>query len=464
MPDLFSANARFATWSRFRYSLRDLLVFMFGLAAGFASVQSGQNDWSSVLLAAFTGWFVIGMGETSWDSIQRWRAAPAEVSRDVWFGRLLEVLWPIGMIGMVVLALEMGQLDRRDLSDGDSGMSNSWVLPGLIQGTLMLAVICGYSSSPSYAREHVGRWEKYNSLFAVFVVCAALFWVSLVVLNQMLMAPLVHVALEGVYSAQPTRWSGKDFEPARLLPDVYRDYVHRGLVIGALSATSFALACGIPVYRRLHWAIRIAMFLAWCGCIASMAVLISWSYTVALPILSPLLAPRILTQPATNYLFGLALILFAANVLAWRIAARPIGISIVQPSDVPVHRRIPVMVFFLMAAIWGSMSLLTATDFISNILGFRRSWSFASMIQRISTIVEVHLSEPRWIIRLAAMALVAQCLWRTWRAKEEYQATSYAVGPIRFAVTAALLTITGVVSVPAMAWYGVALYFWISIS
>jgi hypothetical protein len=259
MPDLFSANARFATWSRFRYSLRNLLVFMFGLAAGFASVQSGQNDWSSVLLAAFTGWFVIGMGETSWDSIQRWRAAPAEVSRDVWFGMLLEVLWPIGMIGMVLLALEMDQWGRRQLSDDDSGMSNSWVLPGLVQGTLMLAVICGYSSSPSNraraattsrmavicgyssspsnAREQVGRWEKYDSLFAVFVGCAALFWVSLVVLNQMLTAPLVHVALEGVYSAQPTRWAGKNFEPARLLPDIYRYFVHRGLVIGALSAT-----------------------------------------------------------------------------------------------------------------------------------------------------------------------------------------------------------------------------------
>ena len=435
---------------------------MFGLAVGFAYARTGEADWPSRLLAAFFGWFVIGMGQTSWDAIQRWRATPPDLPREVRFGMFLEILWPIGVIGMVVWALEMEEFDRSHLSE-DSNIFNSWTLPGLIQGTLMLAVICGYSPPLSYARKKENRWGKYGVLFTVFVVCAALFWVSLVVLNQMLMAPLVHVALEGVYSAQPTRWAGQDFEPARLLPDVYRHYVHRGLAAGLLSATSFALACAIAADRRLHWAIRMAMFLAWCGCITSLATLISWSYRAALPVLSPLLAPRILTHPVISYVCGLVLILFAANVLAWRIAARPIGESFLQPSDVPVHRRVSVMVFFLIAALWGSMSIWSVTDFFQTMFGLRRDSSFASVIQWISTIVELHLSEPRWIIRLASIALVGQLLWRTCRTSGGYQAARNAVDPTRFAVAVALLSSTGIVGVPAMAWYGVALYFWISI-
>ena len=87
-------------------------------------------------------------------------------------------------------------------------------------------------------------------------------------------------------------------------------------------------------------------------------------------------------------------------------------------------------------------------------------WSLNNLIQRFSTIAQAHISEPRWIIRLAAMIVVAQQLWRTWRTGAHYHATNVAIKPARFLLGACLIAVTGFVSIPALAWYGVALYFW----
>jgi hypothetical protein len=102
-------------------------------------------------------------------------------------------------------------------------------------------------------------------------------------------------------------------------------------------------------------------------------------------------------------------------------------------------------------------------DFLQSLLGWGSVWSIANLMRRISTIIEVHFSEPSWMIRLVAIAVVAQQLWWKWRGTGDYKAVSYAVDATRFTIATLLLTITGVVSVPAMAWYGVALYFWLAI-
>jgi hypothetical protein len=306
---------RLARWPRIRYSIRGLLVFMFGLAVALTTARSGQSNWSELLLAAFSGWFMVGMAETAWDTVQSWQAAPTGLPRDVRFGMLLEMLWPLGVITMVIAATGMDQFSRRLMASESSDLNTHVAIPGLVQATLMLAVICGYWRESSRTTPDC-KWDRWNAVFVAFVVCAGLFWISLVVLNQMLLAPLIHVAIEGVRSALPTRWGGQDFEPVRLLSGLYSEYVDQGLIVGALSAASFGLACSIPRAKRTHWAIRIAMSIAWCGCIAVIAIQLHWSYTVALPDLSPFLASRILTQPATNYAFGLALIHFASSWLA----------------------------------------------------------------------------------------------------------------------------------------------------
>jgi hypothetical protein len=468
MPDSPLSMRRLIQRLRFRFTIRDLLVFTFGLAVGFAHSRVAGAQWSDCLLAIFFGWFIIGLAQLAWSSIKRWQQSASDLPLDVRCGLLLDALWPISIIAVVALALGMEDW-WNSLSEEGRPEFSSWTLPAIIQSLLMLAVVCAYSRFPAAnAEQSLGVGAKWQTLIGLVVACLAFFWVSLVVRGQILVGALVHVAIEGVYSFQPTRWAGQDFTSPRFFPELRAAFIHWGLVAGALCAAAFVLACFFITKKRTHWFLRQGMLVAWAVCITCACFHTHWAATVALPVLSPLLADEF-SIPAAVYLLAFVLIAFAAAMLSWRITASVHEQSAFVPgtqgsTPVPLHRRIPVMGFFLLAALWRSLSIWTVQDFFWGTFGlFGRSssfWSVQDVLRRISTITEVHLIDPPSMLRLAAIIVVAQQLWLTRRTGDRAPSASASVDPRRFVVGIVLLTIIGIVSTPAMAWYGVAFYFW----
>src|SRR5262249_60885602 len=103
--------------------------------------------------------------------------------------------------------------------------------------------------------------------------------------NQMLVAPLIHVAIHGVQASQPLRWAGHPFESFELFHELEQQFITRGLLAAMLAVIALLLIYGIVTLWKWHWTIRAGLLVAWVICIGAIASLIHWSYESALPVL-----------------------------------------------------------------------------------------------------------------------------------------------------------------------------------
>ena len=124
-------------------------------------------------------------------------------------------------------------------------------------------------------------------------------------------------------------------------------------------------------------------------------------------------------------------------------------------STLPVHRCVPVMLPSWSLSVWNSGEIFG--DPFTDFLGFFNPRSFGL---RTYYGLQVVGTDPPWIMRVAAALLVAQQLWLAWHGKTNYSSMTYAIDPWKFSLGAVLTFLTGLVVVPALAWYGFALYLW----
>ncbi|MDX1945445.1 MAG: hypothetical protein SFU86_08550 [Pirellulaceae bacterium] len=454
-------------WQRIRFSLGGLLTGIFGLACALAYSRLESTTWSERLLAGYLGLFVVGMGQMAWQAFQLWKNRPAGLPRDSRFALLLGVLWPLASVGAIALATT-ADLARNDKSAPEpvNDMSKWWVQPGLIQALLFLAIIGGYARPPRQTWRGAGALSPWNVVFAVVAVGLGGFWIAVLAESQLAHASLIHLAIRSIHLNSPKRWLGRDFLPDYVCPQLEREFIYRGLLAGILAAAAFGLLVGFACAWRRPRMIRAAWLLAWIGSVAAIGWLMWWCGESALPVISPVVAPQILTHPATCYLLGVALIVFASGILAYRLSAKPIG-EIEQPiipttdaAWLPVHRRTPVMGLLLVATAWGAVETLGESLSLKALLGLSEPWSVRRAIVETLALVELPAITPYWTMRLAAIILVSQQLWITWRKKGKTLSPSYSIDPWKFSLTALLATITGLFIVPAVAWFGVARFFW----
>lgn len=459
MPDQPPPDKPLAHWWRFRFSVSGLLVFTFGLAVGLAYSRVKGTSAPDYLFAVFAGWFVVGMAQTSWVAFRRWRSAELGLSRSERFALALDVSWPLATIGMVALAATMDVLKREQRLNNSTNDLSFWTLHGLIQGTFFLAVICGYSGPRGWIDGRQVQRNRMSMLYSLLAIGMSFFWLSCLVHRQFSIPSLVHVAIHGVQLNWPTRWLGRDFAPASIFPELQQQFIDRAMLAATLSALALGLICGIVTccaHRRIFCA---CLLLAWLACLGINLWLIYWCFTLALPTLSPFMTPQILTHSTATYGLGLSLILAAAGMFSWRwTATKEVGTEALRaPCEtfIPLHQQPFIMLTFLSATVWSNFEPLRMNFSLPD-LNDLQAW-----LQLLMSIVEFYcVWQPELLLQVAAMLLVARRLWPVGRAKKEIAMPTFAIQPAVFCLSMALTTITIIVAVPTLAWYGFALFLW----
>src|SRR4030095_10927718 len=149
-------------------------------------------------------------------------------------------------------------------------------------------------------------------------------------------------------------------QPYEMFPNLERQFVTRGIEAGLLSLAAFIFIYGALAAAKWRWAVCAVFLMGWLACLGLIAALLHWSYRSALPVLSPYLADQILSHSVASYGLGLVLIVAMSSAFAWRLtaSAQPIDDTespLIASTERPLHQRIPVMSFFLLAAVCGSL-------------------------------------------------------------------------------------------------------------
>ena len=314
-----------------------------------------------------------------------------------------------------------------------------WTTGDLIGTALYLALICGYSIRTQPAtRQGWRRWMAWIVDGCAWLLAS--FWLLLVLEDGMLITALVHIAIRGVEAAQPTRLAGRPFYPPNLHVELMQQVVGRAYLTGALLAA--ATIANIALART--WSKGLAHRTLWaaaaCAFLLPATWLIWWCAAVALPQLSPFFFSVLGKLPPGNTIVALAIVVAGAAVIAARVCAERRLIE--YPTEagaaiVPLHEWMFVPPMFFFGALGTAIELV-------------RSAGWFEMLSAVCI-------QPRWIMWLAALILLAQRTWHWLRPDRAAETIEWTVPTARFAAVWTLALLTGVLLIPAASWFGFAL-------
>jgi hypothetical protein len=423
-----------------------------GLAIGLAYARvDGSDRWADFLLACFGGCFVVGLVQKSW---RMW-----SLRRDNENVSLVDAAWPLAVAAFMVFCGAAAAATRyKWWAFLDSSGDTSWVTEDFNDTALYLAVICGYfERHQTPARRGWRRW------IALLVdACAWLlgaYWLTFVLVDGIMIVGLVHIAMRGVEIAQPTRLAGQPFYPANLHTELTQLFMVRAYLTGALLAAATAANVALARTWSRGWVQR----LLWSAlCLLSLLLawrLVQWCLRVAFPTLSPYFYSALDSLPPGNLAVALSIVVTATAAFAIRVCAVPRPSESTSPTPTTVtqrclHEWIFVPWLFLLGAAWKGVTSVSETYGMTNFLG----WGPGSWWAVPYWVLQAAASQPRWMIWLAALILVAQRAWRWWRPKTVPASVQWTVPLAKFGLVWIFALLTGLLVIPAAPWLGLALY------
>lgn len=445
-----SANRR--PW--YRFTLAGFLILILGVGVTLARARMKGVQWPDPIFTVFAVWFVVGMiqvasRELQSPSVSSSGSTPESPGFLKVAGAAFAILL-LGIAGFLHLDRQVHWLRPASLDSVQALAASSAVAFLFYAG-----IICGY---PDVFMSHP-RSVKQSTVLNLLISCAtwllAGIWLSIVLWNTGFIAALVHTAIHGIRLNQPYRRTGVE-----IYPFPYPEHWTRQFLLGAAIAASLAVLAGALVVilsqARHHKSPRRSyLSAAWAFVVLANAVLLGWCYLELLPLWSPIVAPFLFAEP---FAIGLAvLLLLVASMLFAARTATVFQLVVDAPpapnQSVPLlHRRTAVMVLFLAAVIWSATSSPEA-GWAPEVTDLQSAWNW------VKYTAEYHVMESSQLVKIAAFLCVITALWRTWRpAAEPTYAAS--IDASRFMTMWGMWFITGLVAIPAFAWFGVSLMFW----
>jgi hypothetical protein len=449
---------------RWRFSLFDLFIITLGAAAGLAYHRLPNVPWTDALLIACATWIVVGMVQQMRSALGIWRSLNT-ADRELRHGAALALARPIAAIAM--LAAAVGFEAARGPNPEDTAY---WPLDNFTASLVSLAVICAYLSPGRRTTSSPRRKGAFHAGLDFLVLLIAAAWLLYVLVSSQSISGLVHMAIRGVEAAQPTRWGGKPFYPFDPQVELARQFFTRAVI--AAGAVSVAAIC---TFLLTAWwdrrAARRLLIAAALGGIICSGPLVHWYWTVGYPTWSPFMASQMGAQPWFVTAAGLSVAAGACFLFVMRYVPEPATSQTAAQQMPPAyHVSGVVMIALLLSMIAGgtpqwdsSMGALVwwLPDPLSDLKIWWDSGASLGGLPRVFFgivygVVSYWLDEPKMLLRLAAILVVANQLSR-WRRGE---LTSEMILPIRAGklLTVSLLaTATLLVAIPAGAWLGFAI-------
>ncbi len=430
-----------------RFSLAGFLVFILGVGAGLARARLKGGDWPNPLFTTFAVWFVVSMVEAivreSHDRSPK-RPYSLRIAGPAFAGLL------IGLAGILYLDKQSHWL-RPAWSDSFPFLAVSSAITFLFY----TGIICGYADAlqpgPPPAKPGKGRWLISG---ATWLVAGA--WLSLVLWSTCVVAALVHTGIQGTRLNQPYRRTGVEIYSFPNQEPLTQQFLAGAVAAVVLAVTAGALVVTISEAWSHRPPSRTILFLGWFAVILADSFLLGWCYWVLLPEWSPIITPFLFAEP---YGLGLAALLlaivstlFAVRTAVEFVAAPPDPSSVIAAEPPLLHRRLAVMLVFLAAVVWETIH---SSDYGWALLAdnLDSTWGW------IKAAVAVHIVEPDYLMKVAAFVCVLVSLQRWWRPRVgarmavEFRRT-------KFLGLWCMWFATGLVAIPAFAWFGVSLMFW----
>jgi len=451
---------------RLRFSVFDLLVITFGVAAGLAYHRLPGVGWSDALLVTCATWIVVGMVQQMRSAYGAWRSIPS-ADRELRTGAALAIARPIAVVSLLAAAVGLEVAKEFELD-----VSESLALDAFIASLFSLATICAYTA-PGRAEitKATPRKTVFQSMVGILAMLLGCVWLIYVLISAQTISGLVHLAIRGVEAYQPTRWSGKPFYPfdpqVKLLAEFFRGSVLAALAV-AVSAISVVL---LTVYWNRRTTRQLLFMIALAG-IALAAYLVHWYWTVGFPTVSPYLAGNTGTQPwyvvaAGFSVFAGACFLFAMRYVPEGRRNDPRATA----APPPYHLSAAVMSLLLLAMIisatpgwwnvplisslWGSPTLMADLEFWWN--GGAGLLELPQLLLQVAyALAASYVEEPKMLLRLAAILIVFSQL-RRWRRGEPVIEALAPVQIGKLLTVTALAALTLLLAIPAGAWLGFSL-------
>ena len=382
-----------------RFSLSGFLVFVLGISVGLAVYRVEEATWPDALLACFSVWFVVGMGQSAWREYALLREA-ASTGPERW-GSMVLVLKPLLAAGMVCAGLAIHFVlssDRHVDFHFDVVLSDEFLFySGIVLGY-------GELSQPSI------NVERRQSIARCIVEGAgallALFWIALVTSHNGLVTALVEIAIRGMELDEPLTRDATGTWVALYTRTADRQFVLGGYIAGGLACTALLSATAIhvrlPGRRCAVGAWIVSMIVAW--------PFLAWCYAVALPQASPLVAAEAMHYLPSDLCVFAGVVLTAAVVFAVHGSAmassRDSKSSNVALNDrALLHQRRAVQALFLCGTLW-----VVINEYFP-----RMSTDWSEWKSRMEWALADHALNVEGMARAAAVIVVVATFVRTFR-------------------------------------------------
>src|SRR5262245_41838409 len=258
---------------RLRFSIRGIFILTLGVAVGLAWRRVPGASVPDALLGALATWISIGMIQHA----VRKRDHARDNYIEIQGVHGADAIAAMAIAAVIPLCMILSTISRSAIFDDDSRdflISHSAKEFG--DASILLAICCGYWLTQGARRAVNAKQRAGGRAIRALSLLAAVLWTSWLVVNETLITSLVHVAIQGVENARPTRWAGhvlQDWSPIDRLAGLF--------ITGAyFSAVLFLSAIAVVVAMCRSWErgrlVRSGLAAAAVVCIAGDVALIAW--------------------------------------------------------------------------------------------------------------------------------------------------------------------------------------------
>ncbi len=406
---------------RARFSLGDILFFMFGLSVGLAYWRWSKNPWPTALLAAFVTWLVMGLARRLGSDLARAR-------RHILIGEPAEAqLVRAGLSAASLLLLAVvaaSELTFRHYAAAGTLREHACVfyLHEVADVLFYLAIMAAFWIPVRAVATNSKLRSGLRLVLDLVLIGVAAYWATKALSNIVVILQLVHIAISGVINAQPTRWAGHPLTSFHLhAPPLESQWAALLAVFSALVLAA-ALGALLTLSFTRRTVPRALTLIAFAAASATAGYLLADVWERGLVQLSPFFAEAfqemaIQAWPAAAILiitFGAALALGVSVTAAPAPCEAPIAAQ-------PLAFRLPALLMF-MAAIACEIgrqlyefAATYATTFapISPFVSLWLACTYAS-----HTLAEFLMNWPIRMVAPAALLVVARYGWWTWKGRD----------------------------------------------
>ncbi len=429
-----------------RFSLRQILLAIVGLAIGFSIWRLPKGSWIDVPLATLSFFFVLSLwGHAA--ATRRLLGAHRDLRREQRWGGTLLIVELLGTAGTLIVAwgfryLAAAELSLVDPKDAFLDFVRQSTLP-LNLAVLGMLVATGLtpwqfeSATPRPVRE-----KLYGFLAAAGTLALILaFWTE-----RLLIWFLVYLGIAGVEAAWPPSW---------LPPDIHFNNtvrIHR-FTFGSLAGLPLVIANVVLIagivncwnQSRLRWMLAIVLSFG----LAAQSWVAWWIGVKGLRQLSPAFQDAVEVPPAAVVFVVGLMVLLAVATFTWRLMAKAPAIDNARR----VGERAPFLHEDWVGSLLLGLAATAQTAFgVINVVSASNSLWGGRVPINLESIFYFLTSEPAQIISIAAAIGGFALAWSRWRRRNEpIVDTLPCIAPAQFGLTALGILILVVTSAPIIA-------------